>query len=131
MSDFPMPRYVVLYHETADPQERPSHWDFMLEEGGVLRTWAIYTAPTLDAAHTMEALPDHRLEYLEYEGPLSGERGEVTRVCSGSYEKLFEDWPRRLVVRLCDGEGELILHLERMKATQFWTARFEVESTAR
>ena len=31
-----------------------------------------------------EALPDHRIAYLEYEGPVSGDRGEVRRWDRGS-----------------------------------------------
>ena len=31
-------------------------------------------------------LPDHRLAYLEYEGPVSGNRGVVRRIDSGKYE---------------------------------------------
>ena len=39
---------------------------------------------------TGERLLDHRLEYLEYEGPLSDDRGRcVSRTASGDYETLI------------------------------------------
>ena len=33
-----------------------------------------------------EVLPDHRLAYLDYEGPISGDRGSVTRWDRGTYD---------------------------------------------
>ena len=76
-----MSRFVVLRHESS----RGLHWDFMLETGPVLATWALPEPP--DSAGTMiaEALPDHRLAYLDYEGPVSGGRGSVTRWDQGTY----------------------------------------------
>lgn len=80
-----MPRYVILRHEVPSGSARPSHWDFMLEHGDVLRTWAIELSP--DAAEPQPALllPDHRAAYLTYEGPVSGNRGEVARWDEGTF----------------------------------------------
>ena len=44
-------------------------------------------------------LPPHRLHYLDYEGPISGDRGEVRRVDRGEYEAL-RDEEATLKVRL-------------------------------
>ncbi len=76
-----MPRFVVLRHESP----RGLHWDFMLQTGTALATWALPEPP--DAAETMlvEALPDHRLAFLDYEGRISGGRGSVTRWDGGTY----------------------------------------------
>lgn len=74
-------RYVILHHRTRDGE----HWDLMLEHGGVLLTWQLPRQPCsgddlpLPARH----IGDHRLAYLEYEGPVSGDRGTVKRVDSG------------------------------------------------
>ena len=35
---------------------------------------------------TAKALPDHRLVYLDYEGPIAGGRGSVSRWDEGTYE---------------------------------------------
>jgi DNA ligase D-like protein (predicted 3'-phosphoesterase) len=76
-----MSRFVVLRHDSP----RGVHWDFLLQTGEVLATWALAQPP--DSAETMlaEALPDHRLAYLDYEGPISGGRGSVTRWDQGTY----------------------------------------------
>lgn len=77
-----MPRYVVLEH--AHPRGR--HWDFMLEMGGALATWTLTEPPDTSGPIPAEALPDHRLAYLDYEGPVSGDRGSVARWDQGTFE---------------------------------------------
>ncbi|HAH45812.1 MAG TPA: hypothetical protein DCM07_13360, partial [Planctomycetaceae bacterium] len=65
--------------------------------------------PAIDAASddtsldlVAESLPDHRLVYLEYEGPVSGERGTVTRWDKGSFTLLEKK--EGLYVALLTGE---------------------------
>jgi len=82
-----MPRFVVLEHES--PCGR--HWDFMLERGPVLATWALSEAPDSPGLIPAEALADHRPAYLDYEGPISGGRGSVTRWDQGEYCMKQED----------------------------------------
>ncbi len=89
------PRFVVLQHDAP----RGRHWDFMLEEGGVLRTWALAEAPGGPGPVPAEALPGHRLVYLDYEGPVSGGRGDVTRWDEGTY-RLEADREGEVAVRL-------------------------------
>ncbi|MCH2114474.1 MAG: hypothetical protein MK171_06140 [Pirellulales bacterium] len=72
----------------------------MLESGGTLQTWELRELPALWAQQCgVEAvtdsntvpvvrLPDHRLAYLDYEGPLTDDRGDVHRCDSGTYELL-------------------------------------------
>ena len=100
-----MPRFVLLYHACPPNYERPSHWDLMLEVGDALHTWALQELPhdwraaqratmaidsscppvaTGDAVDAQQ-LGHHRKSYLEYEGPLSGDRGQVHRIDSGNY----------------------------------------------
>ena len=81
-----MPRFVVLRHEMPDGAARGSHWDFMLECGETLRTWALDSQPDAQEPQLVEALADHRLAYLDYEGAVSGGRGNVVRWDAGSYE---------------------------------------------
>jgi hypothetical protein len=100
-----MPRFVLLYHQCPPEYVRASHWDLMLEAGDVLRTWALGELPRAwSSVHARSAaidekcrplgkadnvaaeqLGDHRRDYLYLEGPLSGNRGSVVRVCEGSY----------------------------------------------
>ncbi len=84
-----MPRFVILEHD------HPTlHWDFMLEAGAVLLTWRLSSPPAPHEAVAAEHIGDHRLIYLDYEGPVSGGRGAVTRWDSGEYVWLeeAEDW---------------------------------------
>jgi hypothetical protein len=76
-----MPRFVILRHE--NPHD--VHFDFMLEAGGVLKTWALTQPPEAGVEMPCEALADHRAAYLDYEGPISGGRGSVTRWDRGTY----------------------------------------------
>ncbi|MBN2291018.1 MAG: hypothetical protein JXM70_01255 [Pirellulales bacterium] len=77
-----MPRFVVLRHDTP----AGLHWDFMLEFAGALRTWALQEEPTVTQTIPAHTLPDHRLAYLDYEGPVSGDRGSVSQFDTGTFE---------------------------------------------
>lgn len=80
-----MPRFVLLEHD------HPSlHYDFMIEWGDVLRTWRLDRIPSEAASIPAEPLADHRTAYLDYEGLVSGDRGEVSRIDRGEYEVLAE-----------------------------------------
>jgi len=78
-----MPRYVILTHDHPFP-----HWDFMLEQGGVLRTWRLLSEPAAGRTVRAETLADHRAAYLDFEGPLTGRRGVVVRWDYGTYDTI-------------------------------------------
>lgn len=80
-----MPRFVILRHELPEGDPRGSHWDLMFEFAGALRTWAVESEPASPGEIDARRLDDHRLAYLEYEGPVSGGRGTVTRWDAGEY----------------------------------------------
>ncbi|MBI5759050.1 MAG: hypothetical protein HZA46_11090 [Planctomycetales bacterium] len=89
-----MPRFVILTHD------HPTlHWDLMLEMGASLRTWRLPEPPLAGCELSVEPLPDHRLMYLDYEGPVSGNRGSVQRWDAGEFE-IIEESPDLLVVQL-------------------------------
>jgi DNA polymerase Ligase (LigD) len=77
-----MPRFVVLEHDHP-----VLHWDMMLEADGALQTWRL-AQPPLPSSAAIEAtrLPDHRMMYLDYEGPVSANRGTVKRWDTGTFE---------------------------------------------
>ena len=87
-----MPRYAILEHDWPE-----KHWDFMLETGPVLQTWKLTGAPKASVNIQAEKSFDHRLTYLDYEGPVSGGRGSVSRWDSGSFETLIEQENRRVI----------------------------------
>jgi hypothetical protein len=74
--------YVILHHEGIGLP----HFDLMfeLEPGAALSTWRCEQWPVRDRIRITRLL-DHRRDYLEYEGPISGGRGHVRRVASGQY----------------------------------------------
>jgi hypothetical protein len=72
-------RFVLLEHRWQGV-----HYDLMLEVDGVLKTWKL-AEPLQPGPQPAEASFDHRLFYLDYEGPIGGNRGEVRRVDSGTY----------------------------------------------
>jgi hypothetical protein len=80
-----MPRFVILRHELPAESERASHWDLMFECDGMLRTWAVESEPIAAIDVVAEALADHRMHYLDYEGPVSGARGTVSQWDRGEY----------------------------------------------
>ncbi|MBY0514360.1 MAG: AAA family ATPase [Gemmataceae bacterium] len=75
-----MPRFVVLEHDWP-----ARHWDFLLEAGEKLRAWRLLAEPAAGAAVPTEPNADHRLMYLDYDGPVSGGRGTVTRWDAGEF----------------------------------------------
>ena len=78
-------QFVVLYHESPPGHDRSNHWDLMFEQDNTLATWAL--DEMLQPGVSIEAikLAPHRLDYLQYEGPVSGDRGSVSRVLEGTY----------------------------------------------
>jgi len=98
----------VLKHETPTGYEQSRHWDLMLEDDrGSLRTWSLAEAPCLDRQIYADELPPHRIEYLDYEGPISSDRGDVTRIMQGDYV----DTP----------SGQLILRFEEAGTPKQWS----------
>ena len=83
-----MPRFALLRHECPAGSLVASHWDLLLEAEGALLTWRLAELPdaaALTAPWTLaaERLPDHRLLYLDYQGPISNDRGFVEQVDAG------------------------------------------------
>ena len=118
-----MPRYVILEH-TMPAGDRPRHWDLMFEQNGSLKTWAVEEPPAAGQEQAAVPLPDHRLHYLTYEGPVSGDRGAVVRWDSGEYQTLDQSdsqWRMRLRGRQLQTQLTL-----RQDADQRWWVTFEV-----
>ncbi len=78
-------RFVILTHDHPF-----LHWDLMLEEGDALTTYRLLEEPVSEGVVPAEALPPHRKAYLDYEGPVSGGRGTVTRWDRGTCEAISQ-----------------------------------------
>ena len=120
-----MPRFVILRHQMPPDSVRPSHWDLMLEKSGFLRTWKIQQLPTPGEQLAAIPLPDHRIAYLEYEGPISGDRGKVSQFDSGTYEGSLPESTKRFSVYLTGKvfRGRLLLEPHPLQPEQ-WQIRF-------
>lgn len=98
-------RFVILHHLLDDSE----HWDLMLEQGEVLLTWQLLRDPTDPSNFPIPALRigDHRKAYLNYEGLVTGNRGTVRRVDSGTVE-FEENTPQY---------HRVVLHGDRLRGT--------------
>ncbi len=109
-------RYVILHHRLDDGE----HWDLMLEQGDVLLTWQLLRLPIDPSNYPVPArrIGDHRRAYLDYEGPLTGNRGVVRRVDSGSLDSI-EDTAQglRIVLSGMRLNGSFVLRQQ----AQDWT----------
>jgi bifunctional non-homologous end joining protein LigD len=88
------------------------HFDFRLEVGGVMRSWAIPKGPSLDPAVKRLAVEvvDHAMAHNAFEGTLEG--GGVIVWDQGTYEQGGRvAWPEALA----RGHAVFVLHGEKLR----------------
>jgi hypothetical protein len=114
-----MPRYVILEHD--HPYR---HWDLMLECGPVLKTWRLAAPPAPGTVVRAEPTFDHRLLYLDYEGPISAGRGNVVRWDHGTFAG---EWTEARVT--AELQGQRLVGRLRLEAREegVWEATFTEE----
>ena len=108
----------------------------MLEWGDALRTWNLFDLPiawadTLEVAGEAEtvtaiSVTDHRIDYLDYEGPVSGDRGFVQQCDTGTYQ-LLDQSAAQLEV-LLNGQhlhGKVRLEVSSANANAPWLLTIE------
>lgn len=112
-----MPRYVVLSHDWPSP-----HLDLLLELDDRLRSWRLIELPSIGHRMIAQANFDHRLHYLDYEGPISDNRGVVQRVTAGLFDWL-QVGPDRVLISVTSGAlvGQVVL--EKIDLDQWWLVR--------
>jgi hypothetical protein len=120
-----MPRFAILWHEAGPRLARSSHFDLLFEDGSDARAWFVDQVIAPNREISAAELPRHRLFYLDYEGPVSGDRGSVTRWDFGEYVMLHtasDHFEAQLQGQRLQG----FLRLNRAAAGA-WRLRFEVD----
>src|SRR5260370_219159 len=125
----PQPRFYVQRHDATR-----LHYDFRLEIGGTLVSWAVPKGPSLEplAKHLAMHVEDHPLEYGTFEGNIpKGEYGggSVMLWDRGTWELLGDasapdqikrgDFKFRLHGQKLKGEFALVLMLGRGKGNEW------------
>jgi hypothetical protein len=74
-------RFVIHKHT----QEGQTHWDLMIEQGDILKTWRLESPPEKLAIEKTKATPifDHDKKFLTYQGPVNNGKGTVEIVDEG------------------------------------------------
>lgn len=114
-------RFVVHEH-----QAKRLHYDFRLEVGGVLKSWAIPKGPSLNPADKRLAVmvPDHVVEYINFEGIIPAGRygaGPVVVWDSGDFVPLETHEPEKA---LHEGKLSFLLKGKKLKGA-FTLARMK------
>ena len=93
------------------------HWDFRLEAGGTLASWAVPKGPTMVAGERRLAVhvEDHPLDYRTFEGTIpQGEYGAGSVIVwdEGTYEPFETDDPSKAIR---DGKIKFVMRGEKLK----------------
>ena len=119
-------RFSIAKHEMPANSSRHSHFDLFLESEGTLMTWELTSLLTSQNNQVVRRLANHRLVYLDFQGPLSDDRGTVKLVDTGSLEWVTLE-SERLIGRI-NGQttdGKLTLTSEGSSINDVWNLTFE------
>lgn len=113
-------RFVVQKHDATR-----LHYDFRLEMGGVLKSWAVPKGPSLDPEHKRLAMmvEDHPYDYRTFEGIIpKGEYGGGTVIVwdEGYFEPIEKIEGKKaqekyLLKELKSGSVKVVLHGKKLK----------------
>jgi DNA ligase D-like protein (predicted 3'-phosphoesterase) len=96
------------------------HYDFRIEVGGVLRSWALPKGPSTDPAQKRLAIPtaDHELDYATFEGYIpEGQYGSGTVLVwdIGTYRNITEKDGKPQPIDAALGAGHAVIQLDGKK----------------
>ena len=111
------PIFVIQKHDAST-----LHYDFRLEVGGVLKSWAVPKGPSTDPSVKRLAMPteDHPLEYADFEGVIPEDEyggGTVIVWDTGTYRNLQaeKEAPVSMAQALQDGHVEVWLEGRKLR----------------
>ena len=110
--------FVVQEHQASN-----HHFDFRIQSGDVLKSWAVPKGPSTDPDEKRMAQPteDHPLDYADFEGEIpEGEYGAGTVILwdTGTYKNIREekeDDSKDIEESYKDGKIEIWLEGEKLK----------------
>ena len=111
------PRFVVQKHDATT-----LHYDFRLEAGGALKSWAVPKGPSTDPREKRLAMPteDHPLGYATFEGVIPEGlygAGPVIVWDTGTYRNITERGGKEVPVDRAVRDGHVAVWLEGSKLT--------------
>jgi DNA ligase D-like protein (predicted 3'-phosphoesterase) len=117
------PRFVIQKHDASS-----LHYDFRLEAGGVLKSWAVPKGPSTDPRDKRLAMAteDHPLSYGDFEGVIpEGEYGAGPVIVwdAGTYRNLSEEGGTEIPVEEAVDRGHVKVWLEGTKLRGGWSLR--------
>jgi DNA ligase D-like protein (predicted 3'-phosphoesterase) len=125
------PIFVVQKHDA-----RRLHYDFRIEAGGALVSWAVPKGPSLDPHERRLAQPteDHPMDYADFEGVIAeGEYGAGAVIVwdRGVYRNITEKHGKPVPVEkaLADGHVSLVLAGDKLRGG-FALTRFRGDGDA-
>jgi DNA ligase D-like protein (predicted 3'-phosphoesterase) len=125
-----MPRFVVQQHRATS-----LHYDFRLEVGGVLVSWAVPKGPSNDPADRRLAMQveDHPLSWGDFEGVIGAGygAGEVIVWDAGTYRNATERDGEPVPIERALEEGRASVWLEGRKLRGGWSLRRTGEQRGR
>ena len=113
-SRFPPHYFCVQRHDATR-----LHYDFRLEVGGVLKSWAVPKGPTLDpdVKHLAAHVEDHPIEYGDFEGTIPAGNygaGSVMLWDRGTFDLLGDASAEEQLAR---GDFKFALHGEKLQGS--------------
>ena len=117
-----MPRFVIQKHAATS-----LHYDFRLEAGGALKSWAVPKGPSTDPRDKRLAMPveDHALDYGDFEGMIGPGYGAGAVIVwdTGEYRNLTERDGEELPMEQALREGHASFWLDGHKLKGGWSLR--------
>jgi DNA ligase D-like protein (predicted 3'-phosphoesterase) len=109
------PRFVIQKHSA-----RSLHYDFRLEAGGVLKSWAVPKGPSMNPKDKRLANPteDHPLDYVDFEGVIpEGQYGAGPVIVwdAGTYRNLTQKDGDEVPVEEAVEQGHVVIWLDGKK----------------
>jgi DNA ligase D-like protein (predicted 3'-phosphoesterase) len=117
------PLFVIQKHDAT-----ALHYDFRLEAGGVLKSWAVPKGPSTDPREKRLAMPteDHPMAYARFEGVIpEGEYGAGPVIVwdIGTYRNVTEEGGQPVPVEEAIDAGHVKVWLEGTKLRGAWSLR--------